>query len=125
MPQLEFGTLVPYPNRIHVPVHAHHQHSSHECSKNLGEYIMGNLLPGEALPDSEANCDGWIEVPTGSGGTGDDSKRNTNSETPAYLEDAAEGCGIRLRGIQVEGSDGCYAGETVSLSETWLCNDTQ
>ena len=60
---------------------------------------MGNLSPGEALPDSEANRNGWIEVTTGSSGTGDDSKSNTDSEPPADLKDAAEGCRIRLLGI--------------------------
>ena len=125
MPQLVLGTPVLDPNWIHVPVHAHEQHSSHECSKNLREYIMRNLSPGEALPDSEANRNSWIEVPTGSRGTGDDSKSNTDSETPADLEDAAEGCGVGLRSINVEGSDGCYAGETEPLSVAWLCIDTQ
>ena len=77
---------------------------------------MGNLSPGKALPDSKAYRNGWIEVPAGSRGTGDDSESDTDSETPADLEDAAEGCRIRLLGIYVEGRDGCYAGETESLS---------
>ena len=125
MPQVIFGTPVLDPNMVHVPVHAHKQHSSHECSKDLREYVMGNLSPGKALPDSEANRNGWIEVSTGGGGTGDDSKSDTDSETPADLEDAAEGRRIGLLGIYVEGSDGCYAGETESLSVAWLCSDTQ
>ena len=125
MPQLVFGTSVLDPIRIHVPVHAHKQHSSHECSKNLRKYVMGYLSPREALPHSEANRNGWIEVPTGSRGTGDDSKSNTDSETPADLEDAAEGCGIGLLSIYVEGSDSRYAGETESQSVTWLFIDTQ
>ena len=112
MPQLAFGTPVLDSKRIHVPVHAHKQHPSHERSKNLREYIMGNLSPGKTLPNSEANRNGWIEVPTGSRSTGDDSKSNTDSETPTDLEDAAEGCRIRLLSVYVEGSDGCYAGET-------------
>lgn len=99
MPQLVFGTPLLDPKRIHVPVHAHKQQSSHECSKNLREYVIRNLSPGEALPDSETNRNGWIEVSTGSRGTGDDSKSNTDSETPADLKDAAEGCRIRLLGI--------------------------
>ena len=86
---------------------------------------MGNLSPGKALPDSEANRNGWIEVPTRSRGTGDDSKSNTDSETPADLEDVAERCRIGLLSIYVEGSDGCYAGETESLSVAWLCIDMQ
>ena len=86
---------------------------------------MGYLSPREALPHSEANRNGWIEVPTGSRGTGDDSKSNTDSETPADLEDAAEGCGIGLLSIYVEGSDSRYAGETESQSVTWLFIDTQ
>ena len=125
MPQLVFGTAVLDPKGIHVPVHAHKQHSSHECSKNLREYVMGNLPPGEALPDGEANCNGWIKVSTGSRGTGDDSKSNTDSEPPADLKDAAESCRIRLLGIEVEGSDGCYARKTESLSVDWLCINTQ
>ena len=110
---------------MHVPVHAHKQHSGHECSKNLREYIVGNLSPGESLPDGEANRNGWIEVPTGSRGTGDNSKSNADSESPADLEDAAEGCRIRLRSIGIEGSDGCYAGETESLLVAGLCINTQ
>ena len=72
---------------------------------------MGDLSPGETLPDSEANCDGWIEVATRCRSTGDDSKSDTNSKPPANLKDAAEGCGIWLLSINVEGSDGCNAGE--------------
>ena len=86
---------------------------------------MGNLSPGKALPDSEANRNGWIEVSTGSGGTGDDSKSDTDSETPADLEDAAEGCRIGLLSVYIEGCDGCYARETESLSVAWPCVDTQ
>lgn len=83
----------------YVPVHAHKQHSSHECPKDLGEYVVRNLSPRKALPDSEAYRDGWIEVATGCRGTGDDRKGDTNSKAPANLKDAAEGRWIGLRGI--------------------------
>lgn len=63
---------------------------------------MGNLSPGKALPDSEANRDGRIEVATRCRGAGDDSKSDSNSKAPANLEDTAEGCGIGLGGIDVE-----------------------
>lgn len=106
-----------------VPVHAHEQHSSHERPKDLREYIMGDFLPGETLPDSEAYRDGWIEVTTRCRGTGDDSKSNTNRKAPADLKDTTECCRIRLRGIDVEGSDGCYAGKAGAQSLSGPCND--
>ena len=72
---------------------------------------MGNLFPRKALPDSEANCDGRVKVTTGRRGAGDNSKSDTNSKAPTDLKDAAKGCGIRVLGIEIEGGDGCYAGE--------------
>lgn len=95
----------------HVPVHAHKQHSGHECSEYLREYIVGHFPPRKALPDGEANCDGWVEVATRCRAAGNDSKRDAHSEAPADLEDTAESRGIGLGGINVEGSDGCYARE--------------
>ena len=86
---------------------------------------MGDLSPGKALPNSEADCNGWIEVATGCRGTGDDSKSNTDSKAPADLKDVAEGCRIGLLSIDVEGSDGCYARETEPLSVASLCIDTR
>ena len=77
---------------------------------------MGNLSPGETLPDGETNCDGWIEVTTGCRSTGDDSKSDADSKAPANLKDASEGCRIGLLSINIEGSDGCYAGEAGLLS---------
>lgn len=53
---------------------------------------------------------------TGCRGTGDDRKSDTNSKAPSNLEDTAEGCGIGLGCIDVEGSDSCYAGEAIALS---------
>lgn len=53
-------------------------------------------------------------------GTGDDGKGDTDGEAPANLEDTAESCGARLVGINIEGSDGCYAGEAGALSVCWL-----
>ena len=84
---------------------------------------MGHFPPGETLPDSEADRDGWIEVTTRCGGTGDDSKSNANSEAPADLEDTAEGCGIGLGGVEVKGTDGCYAREANALSVPWPRNN--
>lgn len=54
---------------------------------------------------------------TGSGGTGDDGEGDTNGETPADLEDAAEGANAE-RGGAVDG-EVCYTcdtGEAGSLS---------
>ena len=50
-------------------------------------------------------------------GTGDDSKSDANSEAPANLKNTAKSCGVGLGGINVEGSDGCYAGEAGALSD--------
>ncbi len=75
---------------------------------------MRNLFPGEALPDGETNRDGRIEVTTRRRGTCDDSESDTDSKAPANLKDVAEGCRIGFSCINVEGSDGCYAGEAAS-----------
>lgn len=77
---------------------------------------MGNLSPGEALPDSETNRNGWIKVPTRCRGAGDDGESDSDSKAPANLKDTAEGGRIGLGSIDVEGSDGCYAGEAGVLS---------
>ena len=103
----------------YVPVHAHKQHSCYERSKDLRKYIIGNFSPGEALPDGEANRDGWIEVATRCRGAGDDSESDTNSKAPADLKDTAESCGIGLGSIDVEGGNGCYAREAGALSVSW------
>lgn len=69
------------------------------------------------MPCGEADCDSWVEVATGGGGTGDDGEGDANGETPADLEDAAEG-GDAEGGGAVEG-EVCYAcdtGEAGSLS---------
>ena len=76
---------------------------------------MRNLFPRKALPDSEANRDGRVKVTTGSRGAGDDSKSDTNSKSPTDLKDTAKCCGIGVRGIQIEGGDGCYAREAICL----------
>ena len=54
---------------------------------------------------------------TGGGGTGDDGEGDTNGETPADLEDAAEG-GDSERGgaVDREGCYGCDTGEAGCLS---------
>lgn len=53
-------------------------------------------------------------------GAGNDGEGDTDGEAPANLEDTAEGCGTGLVGIDVERSDGCYAGEAGALSVYWL-----
>ena len=82
---------------------------------------MRDFFPGEALPDSEAYCNGWVEVATRCRGTGYNSKSDTNRKAPADLENTAEGCGIGLGSIEVERGDGCYAGEADPLSVSSLC----
>ena len=77
---------------------------------------MWDLFPREALPNSEANCDSWVEVATRCRGTGYNSKSDTNSKAPADLENTAKGCDIGLGGIDVEGGDGSYAREADPLS---------
>ena len=92
------------------PVHAHQQHTRHKRPKNLAEDIMWDLLPGETLPDGETEGDGWIEVPAGSGGAGDDGEGDTYSEGPTDLEEGAEGGGAKgAGGVYGEGG---YGGDT-------------
>ena len=86
---------------------------------------MRNLFPREALPDGETNRDGRIEVTTRGRGTCDDSESDTNSKAPANLKDIAEGCRIGFSCINVEGSDGCYAGEAASPSVSRPGGNTQ
>ena len=78
---------------------------------------MWYFSPGKILPAGEADCDGRIEVTTGSGGTGDDGEGDANGETPTDLEDAAEG-GDTNRGGAVDGKAcyGCDTGEAGSSS---------
>ena len=78
---------------------------------------MWYFFPGEALPAGEADCDGWVEVATGGGGTGDDGEGDANGETPTNLEDAAEG-GDADGGGAVDGKAcyGCDTGEAGSSS---------
>ena len=84
---------------------------------------MGDLFPREALPNSKGNCDSWIKVATRCRCTGYDSKSDTNSKAPADLENTAEGCGIGLGGIEVEGGDSCYAGKADTRSISSLCRN--
>ena len=69
------------------------------------------------MPCGEADRDGGVKVATRGGGTGDDGEGDTNGETPANLEDAAEG-GDPERGgaVDREGCYGCDTGEAESLS---------
>ena len=78
---------------------------------------MWYFSPWEALPAGEADCDGWIEVTTGSGSTCDDGERDTNGETPTDLEDAAEGGDANGGGaVDGEACYGCDTGEAESSS---------
>lgn len=51
---------------------------------------MWNLSPWEALPDGEANCNGWVEVSTRRRTTDYDSKGDTNSISKSNLEEGTE-----------------------------------
>lgn len=53
---------------------------------------MGHLLPRETLPDCKADGNGWVEVTTTGGGTGDDGECNADTKSPPYLEERAK-CG--------------------------------
>ena len=66
-----------------LPVHSHEQQASHERAKDLCEDVVRYFLPGETLPDSEADGYGRVEVATRSGGTSDDGEGNAKSECEA------------------------------------------
>lgn len=38
------------------------EETGHEGTEDLGENVVGNLFPGEALPSCKADRHGWIEV---------------------------------------------------------------
>ena len=45
-----------------LPIHTNHEHASNEGAKDLREDVVRNFLPWEALPDSETNRDGGVEM---------------------------------------------------------------
>ena len=49
------------------PVHSYHQQAGHEGAEDLGEDVVWDFFPGEALPDGEANLEGEL-VDDGCGG---------------------------------------------------------
>lgn len=51
-----------FDSRQFWPETAHNDHTGHEGSKDLGEYIKRSLADRKALPDGEANGDRRIEV---------------------------------------------------------------
>ena len=77
---------------------------------------MWYFSPWEALPAGEADCDGWVEVATGGGGTGDDGEGDANGEAPTNLENAAEG-GDTDGGGAVDGK-ACYGCDTGEAGST-------
>lgn len=38
------------------------EETGHEGTEDLGEDVVGNLFPGEALPSCKADRHGWIEM---------------------------------------------------------------
>lgn len=43
-------------------IHSIYKETSHERAKDLRDDVVWDLLPGEPLPDSEAQSDSWVEV---------------------------------------------------------------
>ena len=105
------------------PVASHEYQACHECSKNLGEDVMRDLPPGEALPDGEADSDSRIEMPTTDWCTGDDGKGDANSEGPTNLEEGTKDTDTYLSGDRVRGceSERSYRGDTRKDVEEDAC----
>ena len=75
---------------------------------------MRNFPPRKPLPNSEADRNRRIKVTARGSCASDDSKGDTDSEAPAYLEDAAEGGDANGGGsVDGKGSDSCDTGEDV------------
>jgi len=68
----------------------------------LAEDVVGDFFPGEALPDGERDCDGWVEVAAGDRSAGYDCKGDTETERETDLEDVA----IEWDGESARGSGG-------------------
>ena len=72
------------------PIAAHEQETGDESTEDLREDVVRDFLPGEALPDGEADRDGGVEVASGDWCTGDDSEGDADCKCPADLEERAE-----------------------------------
>lgn len=94
------------------PVHPHHEQTCDESAEDLAENVVGDFLPREALPDSEADGDGRVEVTARGRGASDDRKGDADGESPADLEEGAE-CRYAdgVFEVEGEGGDGGDAGE--------------
>ena len=105
------------------PVATHENQACHECSKDLGEDVVRDLLPREALPDGETDSDGRIEMPTTDWCHGNDGKGDTDSESPANLEQRTEDIDTYLSGDWVRGceSERSYRGDTREDVEEDTC----
>jgi hypothetical protein len=84
----------------------HKDQAGHKGTKDLSKYIVGHFLEGKALPHSQSNRDGRIEMTTTGGSAtkeksalvGDRGKRNThgdgkgnpNSVCPTNLENGSK-----------------------------------
>ena len=69
---------------------ANQQQPRDERPENLSEDVMRDLLPRKTLPDSKAERDSGIKVPTRCRTTCDNRKGNTNSVRQTDLENGAE-----------------------------------
>ena len=83
---------------------------------------MRNLLPGKALPDRQADGDGWVEMTTGDRSTGDDSESNTERESKTDVEDGAENRNAKF--LACRGGDGEREGRYCSNSREDVKEDT-
>ncbi|KAL9107398.1 MAG: hypothetical protein Q9227_007682 [Pyrenula ochraceoflavens] len=110
------------------PVGAHEDHAGHEGAEDLGEDVVGDFAPGEALPEGETDGDGWVEVTARDGGAGDDGKGDTDSEGHTDGEDVAKGrggwlyadFGGRVGNGKIKGGHCSNSGEARSRSEFLL-----
>jgi hypothetical protein len=75
-------------------------------SQDLCENVVRDLFPGEALPDSKAECDCRVEMTTRRGSTGDNCEGNANSISPTDLEERAEDW------LSVIQEEGCLGGNS-------------
>ena len=112
-----FGEVSRFLDLYLGPVAAHEEHAGYEGAENLGEDVVGDLLPGETLPDREADGDGRVEVAAGDGRAGDDGESDAEGEAEADLQNVAKDCGGKTGGgadVEVEGCHCCDAREAVA-----------
>lgn len=77
---------------------------------------MRHLSPGKSLPHGKTYRQSGIEMTSGCGSTGDDSKCNAEGKGPADLEDGAKGSHSKLIGaVQSEARDSRNAGKAVHM----------